>query len=369
MKTVFNAILKFFAFIVAGVLILALPLSLMINNLGEVIFDEEQVSEIAAEVIVNSDIVPAALEFLTNRQAEEISTKIEDTERPEGRGLNLNNLILTMEDEDWIDFREALLTDELVATWIRDTIHNLFVWLDSEDSFPVIIWNLEPLIQKMTGQTGQEAVEAYYESLPDCTDLQMEELKTQPGEPLPRSKMVEELCKLSTFPHGEQIQVYNDVMKMVVDATPREYNATQALFKGRDGIRGPYTLKYQFRTYRLLMDIVLLTPLALLFLILIFGVRSLEALGQWWGIPLIGGSLITLISSLLAGTLWRGFLTLNIPGAIPKTSLLYFQIIESTSRVISPIFAPLIIQSFVLLLIGAGLFTMALILRMRRAGD
>jgi hypothetical protein len=197
----------------------------------------------------------------------------------------------------------------------------------------------------------------------------MEEMRTQPGEPLPRAKMVEELCKLSTFPHGEQIQVYNDVMQMVVDATPTEYNFTQGLLKGRDQIRGTYTLKWRLRDYRYNMDTALLVPIGLLFLILILGVRSMEGLGQWWGIPLIGGSLITLLASLLSGTLWRGFLTGNMPEGIPQTSLLYHEFIDSTTRVMSPVFNPLIWQSFIILLIGAGLFTMSFILRVRRAGE
>lgn len=369
MKTILNAILKFIAFILAGILIFALPIALLINNIGDVIFDEEEISGIATEVIVDSDIIPAALEFATNQQAAEISTKIEDTERPEGRGLDLNNLILSMKDKDWIKFREALLDDDVIAGWASVTVHSLFDWLDSDAPVPVIVLNMDPLIQNMTGAPGQDAVVAYYESLPDCTDLQMEELKTQPGEPLPRAKMVEELCKLSTFPHAEQIQVYNDVMKMVVDATPSEFDLTQALLKGRDQLRGTYTLKWRIRTYRYNMDTVLLIPLGLLFLILIFGVRSMESLGQWWGIPLIGGSLIALLASLLSGTLWRGYLTGNMPENIPQTSVLYGEIIDSTSRVISPIFNPLIWQSFIILLIGAGLFTMSFILRIRRAGD
>lgn len=368
MKTILNAILKFIAFILAGILILALPTTLVLNNLGNVLFSQELFREISTDLIVNSDVVPAALEFVTNQQAAEISTKLEDTERPEGRGLNLYNLIFAMQDDDWIKFKEALISDEVITGWITKTVEGLFAWLDSEDPVPVIIWDMEPLIQAMSGDQGREAVQAYYESLPDCSDLQMEEMRTQPGEPLPRSKMVEELCKLSTFPHVEQIQVYQDVMQMVVDATPGEFNATQSLLKDSGQVQGAYTLKWRLRSYRYNLDTVLLIPLGLLFLILIFGVRSMESLGQWWGIPLIGGSLITLLSSLLSGTLWRGIITGNMPEAIPKTSLLYYQIIDSTSRVISPVFNPLIWQSFILLLIGAGLFTMSFILRVRRAG-
>ena len=39
MKTIFTAIFKFIAFILAGILIVALPIALLVNNLGEVIFD------------------------------------------------------------------------------------------------------------------------------------------------------------------------------------------------------------------------------------------------------------------------------------------------------------------------------------------
>ncbi len=217
----------------------------------------------------------------------------------------------------------------------------------------------------MKGPEGKAAVEAYYESLPDCTDLQMEEMQTPPGSPLPRAKMVKELCKLSNYPHSEQIQVYNDVMGMVVDATPPEYDATQALLKSGDQIGGAYTAKWNLRNIRWNLDTALLLPLGLLFLILIFGVRSMEGLGQWWGIPLAGGSLIALITALLYRPLWTGIMTDRMPEAIPPTSLLYHELIDGSSRIISPIFNPLRWQSFVILLIGAGLMAMGFILRMR----
>jgi len=75
MKTVFNAILKFVAFILAGILILALPLSLLVYNTGEVFFDQEGVNRITAAIFLDSDIIPATMEIITNRQAEEISQK------------------------------------------------------------------------------------------------------------------------------------------------------------------------------------------------------------------------------------------------------------------------------------------------------
>jgi hypothetical protein len=158
-------------------------------------------------------------------------------------------------------------------------------------------------------------------------------------------------------------------MQMVVDATPSEYNFTQGVLKDRDQIRGTYTLKWRLRTYRYNMDTAMLFPVGLLFLILILGVRSMEALGQWWGIPLLGGSLITILLSLLSGPLWRGVLTGNMPEGIPQTSLLYHEIIDSSTLVMSQVFNPLIWQAFIILLIGAGLFAMSFILRVRRAGD
>lgn len=370
MKTILDAVLKFIAFILAGILIFALPVTLMFNNLGNVIFDQEVIGGIAEDVIINSEIIPAALEFITNRQADQISQKIEKPDRPDGRELNLYFLIYGMEEDNWIHFQDALLADDVIAGWVVDAVQGFFQWLNTDEPYPDIRWDMQPLIRKMGGQEGKNAVVAYYESLPDCTDLQMEEMMTQPGEPLPRAKMVEELCKLSTFPHAEQIEVYNEVMRMVVAAMPPEYNLTQGMLKQRGELTGIYTLKWRLRTYRWNMDTALLVPLGLLLLILIFGVRSLEGLGQWWGIPLIGGGLIALITALLAGPLWRGLLTGNLmPEGIPQTSLFYVEIVDGTSRVIPAIFNPLVWQAFVILIIGAGLLAMAFILRMRDAGS
>jgi hypothetical protein len=127
-------------------------------------------------------------------------------------------------------------------------------------------------------------------------------------------------------------------------------------------------LKWNIRTLRWDLDTILLLPIVMLFLILIFGVRSLEGLGQWWGIPLVGGGLITLITSLLYRVLWTGILTDRMPEAIPVTSLLYHEFIAGSTRVIAPVFNPLRWQSFLILLIGIGLLAMGFILRMRGSG-
>ena len=368
MKTIFNAILKFLAFIMAGALIFILPISLLVNNMGDIVFDQDEVNRLTSSVLIDSDIIPAALEIITNRQADEISNKIEDTERGE-RELDLFSLVFSMEDKNWKNFREALLPDQVISGWIDVTIDGFYNWLNSEDQVPLIRWNMTPLKDNMSGPAGKEAVIAFYDSLPDCTDIQMEDMQTQPGEPLPRVKMVKELCKLSTFPHGEQIEVYNDIMGMVVEATPPEYNATKVLLKDGGSADGVFTLKWNLRRLRWNMDTALLVPLFLLFSILIFGVRSLEALGQWFGIPLVGGSLIALITALLYKPLWTGILTDRMPEAIPQTSLLYHELIEGSSRIIAPVFNPLRWQSFLILLIGVGFLAMGFILRMRGSGQ
>ncbi|MGB2955331.1 MAG: hypothetical protein WBB64_05090 [Anaerolineales bacterium] len=369
MKTVLNVILKFIAFILAGILILALPLSLLVYNMGEVLFDQEGVNRIASAIFIDSDIIPATMEIITNRQAEEISQKIEESDQPEGQELDLFTLVYSMEEGNWKNFREALLSDQVVGGWIKNTVNGFYLWLDSEESIPQIRWNMMPLIEYMEGSEGEEAIVAFYDSLPDCTDLQMEEMKTQPGDQLPRSKMVKELCKLSTFPHTEQIKVYSDVMQMVINAIPQEYNATQAFLKGGENINGVYTLKWNIRRLRVSMAAALLIPIGLLFLILIFGVRSMEGLGQWWGISLVGGSLITLISALLYKLLWTGLLTEFMPEAIPQTSLLYHELIEGSARLLTPVFNPLRWQSFLILLLGVGLLATGFIIKMRGSGE
>ena len=370
MKIILNAILKFMAFLLAGALIIILPISLIANNAGDVLFDQEQITIIASEVILDSDLIPAALEIMTNAQATKISNKLGETDRPEGRELNLFNLIYYMEEEHWMNLQDALLEEVVIRIWIEETVNGFFNWLNSEDPVPYISWDMRPVIEKMQGPEGREAVVAFYDSLPDCSDREMEEMQTNPGDPLPRGKMVMALCKLSTFPHVDQIRVYETVLGMVIDATPQEFNPTQALLRQRDQINGVYTLKWRLRDFRYNLDTALLVPLGLLFLILIAGVRSMEGLGQWFGIPIMGAGLISLITALLFRPLWRGWLSERIPEeVVPQTSLLFHELVDGSTRVLSPVFNPLTWQAFILLLVGAGLTAMGFILRMRRVGD
>ena len=148
MKTLLSAILKFIAFILAGALMIVLPLALMASNVGNVLFNQEQVNEITTGVVLDSELIPAALEIMTNRQAEDISAKIEDTDTPDGRELNLYNLIYSMEEQNWKNLKTALLADDLIQSWIEVTVNGFYNWLDTDDQLPFISWKLIPAERK-----------------------------------------------------------------------------------------------------------------------------------------------------------------------------------------------------------------------------
>jgi len=367
MKTIFRAVFKLLALITAGVLVVALPLSLTLFNLGEVLFSEPAVERITSSVVVDSDLVPGALDFITNQRAEEISQEIET--QGENNQLNLFYLIEGMEIEDWRNMREELLTDEILKQWISSSVNGFFYWLNSPQTKPEMQWNMRPLIERMKGPPGRRVVNTYYNSLPDCTDLQMEEMKTDPGDPLPKVAMVENLCKLSTFPHQEQIKVYQEILSMAVDRMPGEYDLTQRLVEEDGALNKPFAVKKNLRSYRQGLALLLLAPLALLLLIIVFGVRSLEELGLWWGIPLVGGSLIAFVTSLLVRPLWTGILSERMPETIPATSVLYHELIAGSARLIGEVFNPLRWQSFLILLLGLGLLVMGFVIRMGKSPD
>jgi len=367
MKTFLNAIMKLLALLAAGVLIAALPLSLIYHNTGEALFSPEVIRQVSRTVIVESDLVPGALEFITNQRAEEISQGIEEEQEGEQQ-LNLFYLIEGMEVEDWRNVRKELLTEEILSSWIGSTISGLFEWLNSDQQVPGIRWDMRPVIDRMSGPPGKRVVTTFYNSLPDCTDLQMEEMQTEPGEPLPKVEMVENLCKLSTFPHQEQITVYQEIMGLATERIPPSYNLTSTLVNQEEGMSTPLAAKRDLREFRRSTDLVLLIPLGLLFLILVLGVRSLAELGQWWGIPLVAGSLIAFLTALLFRPLWTGLLSERMPEAIPATSVFYHELISASARLVSEIFNPLRWQSFLILLIGIGLTVAGFALRLGGMG-
>lgn len=364
MKPFLSAVLKLLALLAAGALIAALPISLVYHNAGEAFFSPEVIRRVATTVIVESDLVPGALEFITNQRAEEISQGIEEEQDNQEQQLNLFFLIEGMDVDDWRNIREELLTEEILKGWIDTTVASIFEWLNSDRQVPVIRWDMQPVIARMSGPPGERVVSTFYNSLPDCTDLQMEEMQTEPGEPLPKVEMVENLCKLSTFPHHEQITVYEEILGLATERIPPTYYLTNALLDQEEGASTPLGTKRDLREFRRSADLVLLVPLVLLFLILVLGVRSLADLGQWWGIPLMAGSLIAFLTALLFRPLWTGLLSERMPEELPATSVLYHEVIDSSARLVSEIFNPLRWQSFLILLIGIGLTVLGFVVRL-----
>lgn len=362
MKRFINAVLKFLALICAGLLVVVLPLALTLYNGGEVMFSRQVLENITTTVMVDSEFTPGALEFITNQRAEEISRGMEEEQK--GEDLNLFFLIEGMDIEDWRNIHQELLTDEILGGWIRTTYAGLFDWLDTEEQLPEIQWDMQPLIERMQGPAGERVVNTFYNSLPDCTDLEMEEMQTGEGDPLPKAQMVQYLCKLSTFPHQEQITVYREVFQLAIERVPPAYDFTQGVIIGQSGGLKPLAAKRQLRAYRRNTDLALLLPLGLLFSILVLGVRSLTGLGQWWGIPLTGGCLIAFLTSLLFRPLWTGLLSENMPEVVPATSVLYHELISGSALLVSRVFSPLRWQSFLLLLVGLGLVAMGFLVQL-----
>ena len=62
---------KMIAFLVAIILVVVLPLTVLMYNVGHVIFNPLLITEIFSDIVLESDLVPAGLQWFAEQRAEQ----------------------------------------------------------------------------------------------------------------------------------------------------------------------------------------------------------------------------------------------------------------------------------------------------------
>ena len=343
MKSFFRYVSKALAVVFALFVVLAIPLSLMTFNLGRVFFSPGVINEVSTEAIMETDLITP----LVNQMSRE---------NPEAGGEEpgLKNLFEKLETSEWRQIKQEILPDDLINEWVENVVDNLYGWLDSEEIYPQIQIDTSSIRQRLKGEQGEKVAAIIFQSLPPCGEEEMEKVASDPSRLLEPEAVLGLLCKIPAVPPEDQIQIYETVLERIAEEIPPEVNLSTEL-ENSEGLGEGELLraKEMIRAVRLGSRLILLLPLGFLFLVALFGVRSLAGLGGWWGVPILMGSGISLGSTYVYPRLAYRVFAGDIQGQIP--SVLQTVVLKAMEQLSREVLLRVRWQSIVSLLVGLAL--------------
>lgn len=342
-----NLFSKLVAILLVLVFIVSLPLSILAYDVGRVIFDPALDKQVLIDIATESDLFTVALQWYADRRAAqryESGDAIAWQEEPD-----ILDLLSLIEIDSWLAIRQEVLTDQILSDWIITAVDGFYQWLDSDQPAPEIVFDLASFKARVRSVHGRNAVQIIFDSLPPCTEEQIADFKSRLAAVPAGTKVPYNLCRFPDPWFDDQVSDYHQSVSEIVENIPAVFNLVEELSRN-DQEPELAGIKERILTVRTVTRWAPVLPVILLLLILALVVRSLKALGNWWGIPLaVGGALL-----LLVALLYRSLITATlVSGPLQQVPTLVLQeSIDAVTRLAEEVFRPLTWQSLVVFILG-----------------
>jgi len=276
-----NKGMKALAIAVALLFILVLPLTLLGRDLANVIFSPASVSGILRIRLLESGFVNniAAENFLSERWVNEMDME----------GGDLKPMFQYLSPAEREDILTTLMPPEWVDAQLDNVIHSFFTWVESEQPEPRIAVDLVPLKEGLLKGGLKRIIDTLIDSWPSCTTDEIEIM----GEELMRTGEIPiEVCE-PPEPYRSQVLDFTVAeLGFLVRGQPDKIPLIDSL----DASPAEVTeFKEQFQFLRSVLMWGWFLPASLLGVIMILVIRSMRDIGQWWGIPLLIGGLLSIM--------------------------------------------------------------------------
>ena len=253
-------------------------------------------------------------------------------------------LLRALRVEDWQASISTLLPPEELKTVADSALDATFDYLNGKTDSAVI--SLVPLKTHLASESGLQVVRQFLNLQPPCTTEQL----TQMALGLLGGQII--LCNPPEEAIGLMTPFIQAQLQAITTIIPNEI----AFIPGTTS-NTPQDPRLKLNAVRSAIKLTPFIPAIFLFGIVVFAVRTFKELLIWWGWPIMiaGGisALIALIGSPVIG--WILQLLIQNQGTIFIPSILAASIGETTSAVARQMLAPVVIEGFVLALLGLGM--------------
>jgi hypothetical protein len=346
---VISFLAKCLALILVILLLLAIPAAVFAWDLGRVVFNPPLVNKLITQEVLQSDLIPNALEWYSDSTAQ---ARVESGEAQTGISEpNIVQLMSRIDTPAWKQIMAEVLPDEILSGWVSVTVDGSYAWIDSSERVPQITWDMQPFIERVNSEHGLNSIEIVYALLSACSPEEIADFETRLAAAPDGTEVLYNLCAFPEPWHEDQFNDYVNSLHEVVKKIPPQFALTDELSRVSDaGGVGPQALKQQLVLIRFVMNWLWLVPVLLLLVILGLAVRSRKGLGRWWGIPLLVSSVIIVLPALI----YRRIITdVLARGPLSETpELIKAEALRVILRLAGYVFQPLLWQAAVVLLVG-----------------
>lgn len=290
---------KVLAYLLAGVFVVTLPLSVGTFNLGRVAFSPERMTALLADTIAETGgfrrLVIDSLAGPADPSAEE-------------GGLDLAAALSFLSPPEREYLGEQLAPPGWVESQLGVLVGAVYDWIDNDQAQPVFTVDVSPIKVALLSGGAADLVEVVVDSWPPCSVREVAEMSVDAL--FGQDALV--LCEPPEPLRSGLVGILNASLTASLRALPNQ------LTLGDPGAERPASpdvlrTKEQIRRVRFLAGWSWILSPALLVLLAAVIVRSWRGWGLWWGLPLMLGGLLTVITMvgvrLVVGQAIGGFLT------------------------------------------------------------
>jgi hypothetical protein len=341
-----NSIARLVAFFLVGLFILSLPIAILANSVLKTFFSPDEITDAVTSLLLHRGGFREQL----------VDHMVSDTWFDPGSNSTSRSLS-SLSPADRIEIAQILFPEDWLKVQLQENIIVIINWIDSEEPFPRLVLDLEPLTVKIKQGGAFRIAEIWVDSLAACT-VEQERLLDSAIQQGSTSRL--EYCR----PEGELrkvlIEFTDQQFLQRLDEIPMQISLFDEM-STEDGMKGLGEFQDNILGFILIMRWSRLFPFLFLGLLMIFAIRSWQDMRRWWGIPVGLGALFSLGVILIGNVFGSGILN-NALSQSTQAFELQEPIVNVIWDLLSKVLDRSAFQAVVLLILAGLVFTIPILL-------
>lgn len=329
---------KFVAVVLSIIVVFALPMALLGQSAGRLLFSPSRIVDLLNENFMNTEVMASLAEYAVLQMEPE-----QDTDSRYGQ-LALHGA-KQLDHEDWIEIIDLIAPPELILTTMEQILGGYYSWVTG-DSLKLEIWVDMAPWKETLGKNFVFVAEMVLEELPVCNAEQLRlyaMLAYNPDAEIPICEPPEPYYSILLDNASHQVPDELAAMGDHVNIAANAEGSEAEWIEAKDGVVAAQVFT-QMSWVGILFIYVMVIPL---------GARSLSGVLKWSGWPiLLAGGLLLVIALVFYAPGWAAggaattFANSDVPPVLHKPlRQLFVSVFDYLAR-------PLLLQSVAMIVLG-----------------